>query len=113
MSLIWSVIYYTAYKIPADSEHKGGYTLDRAPIYHRSKILINAYWQFRVPVDLICMLLECGKTPENQEETHAGMGRKCKLHTQRHIWLTQGSNPGPFSCQATIYRLPLNTCKTS
>ncbi|KAL7850735.1 hypothetical protein SRHO_G00200840 [Serrasalmus rhombeus] len=29
------------------------------------------------------MSLDCGRKPENPEETHADTGRTCKLHTER------------------------------
>ncbi|XP_077463865.1 putative LOC729966 homolog isoform X2 [Stigmatopora argus] len=33
------------------------------------------------PISVLCMFLECGRKSEYPEETHAGPGRPCKLHT--------------------------------
>ena len=46
------------------------------------------------------MSLWWGK-PEYPEETHAGTGRTCKLHTER-TWSDRGSNRGPSCCEATV-----------
>ncbi len=52
---------------------------DRHPFLLTFTPMGNLGW----PVNLTCMSLVCGKKPEHPVETHAGMGRTCKLHTER------------------------------
>ncbi|KAL7835203.1 hypothetical protein SRHO_G00294500, partial [Serrasalmus rhombeus] len=49
-----------------------------------------------------CMSLDCGRKPENPEETHADTRRTCRLHTERTPGHPAGeSNPDPPRCEAT------------
>ena len=55
--------------------------------------------QFR-PIHLTRTSLDCGRKLEHPEETHADMGRMCKLHTNSHP--RPELNPGPWHCGAAV-----------
>ena len=52
------------------------------------------------PINLTRTSLDCGRKPEQPEETHADTRRMCKLHTD--IDPSRESNPGPWSCEAAV-----------
>uniref|UniRef100_A0A8C4X3Y2 EF-hand domain-containing protein n=1 Tax=Erpetoichthys calabaricus TaxID=27687 RepID=A0A8C4X3Y2_ERPCA len=49
-------------------------------------------------IHLTCMSLDCGRKQECPVETHADMGRTCKLHAGR----TREANPGPQVSQLRV-----------
>ncbi|KAL7882886.1 hypothetical protein SRHO_G00005440, partial [Serrasalmus rhombeus] len=80
--------------IPTVIGRKAGYTLDRSPVHRRAdrqtQTVTHTQGQFSMSNWPDCMSLDCGRKPENPEETHADTGRTCKLHTER----TLATRPG-------------------
>ncbi|KAL6467312.1 hypothetical protein MHYP_G00251160 [Metynnis hypsauchen] len=52
------------------------------------------------------MSLDCGRKPENPEETHTDTGRTCRLHTER----TPVARPGNRTQALLAVRAPLKGC---
>ena len=57
---------------------------------------VNLTW----PINLTRTSLDCGRKPEYPEETHADMGRTCRLHTVSDPRLEL--NPGSWRCEAAV-----------
>ncbi|KAG9263717.1 protein yippee-like 1 [Astyanax mexicanus] len=56
----------------------------------------------QVPISLNVPSLDCGRKPENPEETHADTGRTCKLHTERPGSPQPGIEPRPSCCEVEV-----------
>uniref|UniRef100_A0AAR2JYP4 Nucleoprotein TPR n=1 Tax=Pygocentrus nattereri TaxID=42514 RepID=A0AAR2JYP4_PYGNA len=83
-------IYDSPLFLPAHEEESGGRSVPTTPLQ------VAAPGMSASPSGSMsnwpdCMSLDCGRKPENPEETHADTGRTCKLHTERTL-ITQPGN---------------------
>uniref|UniRef100_A0AAR2J014 Protein phosphatase 1, regulatory (inhibitor) subunit 14Aa n=1 Tax=Pygocentrus nattereri TaxID=42514 RepID=A0AAR2J014_PYGNA len=70
--------------IPVVIGRKAGYTLDRSAVHRRADSHSHPHTQgqFSMSNRPDCMSLDCGRKPENPEETHADTGRTLVTRTQ-------------------------------